>query len=218
MAVRDRFTDLELEAIRTATQEAERETGGELVCVIVNRCDTYQTPVWQAAALGALGGAVAAGAWYGSGSVWTLTPLSWILLPPIIGAALGMSAVWFLPPLRRWLIPPLVLERRADRRAASAFLHEEIYNTRDRTGVLIFVALFEHQVRILTDRGVDQRVPEEDWQQIVAQLTAGLRSGRQGEAIVDAIKACGILLVEHGVARGEDDQNELGDEPRLLDE
>lgn len=218
MNVRDQFTDQELEAIRAATREAEKETGGELVCVIVNRCDTYQAPVWQAAALGAVGGAVAAGIWHSFADVWSLTLLSWILLPSILGATIGLLAILLLPPLRRWLIPPPILERRVDRRAASAFLDEEIFNTRDRTGVLLFVALFEHQVRILTDRGIDRQMPAGRWQSIVDQLTGDLHGGRPGEAIVDAISACGQLLAEHRIARRTDDQNELADKPRLIDE
>lgn len=218
MTVRDQFTDQELEAIRAATQRAELETGGELVCVIVNRCDTYLAPMWQAAAFGSMGGALAAGISHAFSNSWILTPFLWILMPPLIGAALGLLTVWLLPPARRWLTPPPVLARRVDRRAAAAFLEEEIFDTRDRTGVLLFVALFEHQIRILADHGIQQRVPEENWQQIASQLTGNLRSGRRGEAIVDAIEACGNLLVDHGVGRRADDQNELDDKPRLLDE
>ena len=218
MSVRDQFTDRELEAIRLATQEAELKTGGELVCVIVNRCDTYQGPIWQAATLGSVGGAVAAGIAWAWVDPWVLTPLAWILLPSLVGATLGLSAAWFVPSLRRWLTPAPVLDRRVDRGAAAAFLEEEVFATRERTGVLLFIALLEHQIRVLPDRGVEERVPEESWQPISDQLVAGLRSGRRGEAIVKAIAACGALLVVHGVARRQDDQNELADEPRLLDD
>jgi len=218
LTVRSRFTDQELEAIRSATQEAETETGGELVCVIVNRCDSYLAPVWQAAAFGSVGGAAAAGIAYASLDSWVLTPYLWILMPALIGAALGLLTVWLVPPAHRWLTPAPVLARRVDRRAAAAFLDEEIFNTRDRTGVLLFVALFEHQIRILPDRGVEKRVPEESWQEIASRLSAGLRGGRPGEAIVEAIHGCGKLLVEHGVGRRQDDENELADEPRLSDE
>ena len=139
MNIRDPFTDQELAAIRAATEDAEKQTGGELVCVIVQQCDTYEASVWKAAALGAVGGALAAGIWHAFGEIWTWNPLPWILLPPVIGAAFGLLTVWIAPPLRRLLIPPEVLERRVDRRAATAFLDEEIFDTRERTGVLLFV-------------------------------------------------------------------------------
>lgn len=219
MTVRSQFTAPELEAIRAATQEAEKETGGELVCVIVNRCDTYSAPLWQATALGALAGSLAAGIWYQSVEAWPTSPLSLILLPPILGAALALLAVAALPPLRRWLTPPSLIEARVDRRAAAAFFSEEISDTRDRTGLLLFVTLFERQIRILADQGLKEKVPEEAWQQIVTRLTRDLQqSDRKGDAIVDAIQACGRVLTARGVDRREDDQDELDNQPRLLDD
>jgi len=218
LTVRDQFTDAELEAIRAATQRAEEETGGELVCVIVNRSDTYLAPVWQAMALGAVGGVAAAGMVHTITEIWGPNLLAWILLPALLGVILGSTTVWSLPPLRRWLVPAEVMRRRVDRRAATAFLDEEIFDTRDHTGVLLFVTLFEHQIRVLADRGVEAHVAAADWQPIVARLTNGLRSQSPGQAIVDAIDACGTLLVERGVSRRSDDRNELEDEPRLLDE
>jgi putative membrane protein len=116
------------------------------------------------------------------------------------------------------LVPSDVLDRRVDRRAAAAFLSEEVFDTRDRTGVLLFIALFEHRIRVLTDRGVGQRIADEGWQPIVDRLTEGLRQPRPGPAIVEAIGAAGDLLAAAGVGRRTDDSNELDDSPRLLDE
>lgn len=218
MSIRRQFTDEELAAIRAATQEAEEQTGGELVCVIVDRCDAYPSPMWQAMAMGALGGALAAtvGFWYGS--FWSPSPITWILAPPFLGAAVALLAVWLIQPLRRGLVASDVLDNRVSRRAAAAFLSEQIFDTRDRTGVLLFVALFEHQIRILTDRGLDDWIPEQDWQPIADRLTDDLRRGNRTQAIVRAIQEIGLLLIERGVARRTDDQNELDDEPRILDE
>lgn len=218
MSVRSQFNDDELAAIQAATQQAERKTGGELVCVIVDRCDSYQSPVWQALALGSLGGTVVAGiaAWYSA--TWSPLTSVWMLAPPFLGATLALLAIWLIRPLALWLVPPDLVRRRVDRRAAAAFLEEEIFDTRDRTGVLLFVALYEHQIRILTDRGVEEKVGETLWQPILENLTAGLRSGDRAVAIADAIRQCGQVLVDHGVSRRVDDENELSDEPRFRDE
>ena len=218
MSVCDQFTEEELAAIRAATESAEQSTGGELVCVIVNRCDAYLASLWQGAALGSVAAATLVGVLALAADIWLTSPFLWIVLPTLTGAALGASLILAAPPLRRWLVPGEVLDRRVDRRAATAFLEEEIYDTRDRTGVLLFVALFEHQIRVLTDWGVEQRVPEESWQPIIDRLGFDLRRQRPGAAIVQAVEACGALLVEHGVGRRSDDRNELADRPRLRDE
>jgi putative membrane protein len=218
LSVRDKFTDAELEAIRAATAAAERQTGGELVCVIVNRCDSYLAPVWQATALGAVGGATVASLLHLATGAWLSSPAAWLLLPCLLGAVLGVSTVSISPALRRRLVPAEVLDQRVDRRAASAFLAEEIFATRDRTGVLLFIALFEHRIRVLADRGVDQRIAEESWQPIIDRLTAGLRLARPAPAIIEAIGTLGELLTQAGVGRRTDDINELDDSPRLVDD
>jgi putative membrane protein len=218
VAVRDQFSDDELAAIRRATQAAEAQTGGELVCVIIEQCDTYQAALWQMTALGALAGTLAAGLWHSFLGLWGTYSILLILLPPLLGGTVGLLLVTTLSTLRRALISPAVLDRRVDRRAAVAFLDEGIFDTRDRTGVLLFIALFEHRIRILRDRGVEDRVPPAAWDEIAEDLSLGLRRGRKGASVVAAVEACGDLLVRHGVERRPDDTNELTDEPRLLDE
>ena len=218
MTVADHFSAQELEAVRAATREAEAKTGGELVCVIVERCDSYEASVWKAATLGALGAAALAALWQALRGGWGFAPVPWVLLPPLVGAALGLLAVLLIPPLRRLLIPNAVLERRVDRRAAVAFLDEEIFATRDRSGVLIFVALFEHQIRILRDKGIEEKIAPGEWSQIADELVRGLRRGKPGPALVRAVEEAGALLEQGKVVRRDDDRNELSDEPRLHDD
>lgn len=218
MSIQNQFTAEELEAIREATRAAELQTGGELVCVIVQQADIYESCTWKAAAFGALGGTVVAGVWFTLSDLWLGSVLPWILLPATLGAAIGTVLVWALTPVRRALVSPASMDLRVDRRAGVAFLEEEVFDTRDRTGVLVFVSLFEHGIRILRDKGVEERVPEEAWESIVDDLARGLRSGRKGPAIAGAVDACGALLQKYGVSRRSDDENELDDEPRLYDE
>lgn len=218
MSIRRQFTAEELEAIREATRNAERLTGGEVVCVIVRQSDIYEASVWKAATFGALGGTFLAGLWVTYTDAWIGSVLPWILLPSIIGAAIGTLLIRAIPALRRALIPPQSMDLRVDRRAAAAFLHEEIFDTRERTGVLVFVSLFEHGIRILRDKGVEEQIQKEAWEPIVEGLSKALRTGRKGPAIEAAVEACGNLLMEHGVARRPDDENELSDEPRLYDD
>lgn len=213
-----KFEDLtseDLDAIREATQAAEAETGGELVCVLVRQCDSYYGSHWKGATLGAIGGAAI-------GTLWQMATFGWADFQPyvlpllsLLGATIGFLAIVGLPTLRRLLVPTDVLDRRVDRRAALAFLVEEIFATRDRTGVLIFVGFFEHRVRILADAGIHERIEAEVWDRISGELTRGLRAGQSREALVAAIESCGRVLVEGGVERRPDDRNELSNEPRV---
>lgn len=210
----DRFLRAEdLAAIEAAVREAEAASGGEIVPYVVDASDAYPGAAWTAA----LGGALAAPL-LAALAAWRLDPWGgwplWVTLPPFAGAALGGLAALLVEPLRRVLVPPALAARRVEQRAAAAFLAEEVFLTRERTGVLLFVSLFERRVVVLADAGIHQRVPEGSWEGVVAETVAGLGAGRHGEAIAAAVRRVGRLLVEHGVPRRPADTDELADRVR----
>jgi putative membrane protein len=101
-------------------------------------------------------------------------------------------------------------------RARAAFAESEVFATRARTGLLLFVALFEHRVEIVCDRGVEQKIAAADWAPIVDRLTGGLRQGRAAQTLVGAIGEIGGLLESHGVTgAGGPDIDELPDAPTV---
>jgi putative membrane protein len=119
-----------------------------------------------------------------------------------------------IPALRRFCAGKDLMEQRVAMRAFEAFVTEEVFNTRDRTGVLIFVSLLEHEVLVIGDSGVNARVRENDWNDIVRRIVKGLRSHSATHGLTEAIRMTGDLLVERGFQRRSDDRNELDDRPR----
>jgi putative membrane protein len=208
------FTQADLDAVQAAVREAEARTSGEIVPYVVEQSDEYPTAVWKGAALGALLAPVLALAVHLWSSVWGIPLAWWIALPAPIGGAAGYLLTAFVPAVRRWMAGAAVLELRARRRAAVAFLEQEVFRTRDRTGILLFLSLFEHRVVLLADSGIHQKVEEERWEAITRRLAEGIRQGRPGTALVEAVRACGELLERHGVERRTDDRDELSNELR----
>ncbi len=217
MSIRSRFSDAELTAIRDAAAAAERGSSAEVVAVIVDRCDAYDDALWKATAVGAVGAALVASTWHAAAALWGGWPLLWIAGPTLAGAALAASLAAIAPPLRRALTGRNTLTRRVRRRAALAFLEEGVTRTRDRTGVLLLVALFERRVEIIADEGLRGRVAPEAWEAVARELAEALRRGRPGPAVTDAIVRCGRILADAGVGAGEGDANELPDDVRLRD-
>ncbi|HEY2292548.1 MAG TPA: hypothetical protein VGM86_17755 [Thermoanaerobaculia bacterium] len=207
------FSQADLDAVQAAVREAEARTSGEIVPYVVERSDPYQNAIWKGAALGALLGPMAALAIYLWTDVWGWPLGLWIALPAPLGGAIGYLLA-LIAPVRRWMAGEHTLDARARRRAAVAFLEQEVFRTRDRTGILLFVSLFERRVVLLADSGIHQKVEEGDWETITRKLAKGIRSGRPGPALVEAIRACGELLERHGVERRADDTDELSDELR----
>ena len=99
--------------------------------------------------------------------------------------------------------------------AAAAFVRGEVFATRERTGILVFLALLEHRVVVLGDAGINERVQPEEWQAIANDIVAGIRRSRPAAALAAGIEACGRLLAERGVPQVEEDVNELPDRPRF---
>jgi len=210
------FSDADLNRIRAATAVAERRTSGEIVAYVVGRCDDYPELPWVGAALGALAGAALAATAHALGGLWGAAGL-WLWLPAFAGAAVGSQLVARVPAVARALVPPATLALRAQARAEAAFLEEEVFKTRERTGILIFLALFEHRAIVLGDAGINAAVAQDAWQSIVDDLVAGIRAGRPAEALTEAVAACGALLDAHRVVRRPDDADELPDAPRIRD-
>jgi putative membrane protein len=152
-----------------------------------------------------------------AGGFWGFDPV-WMGLPALVGAAVG----FLLPPrwatLRRWLASPQLMRRRSKARAAAAFLEAEVFDTQDRTGILLFLALFERQVVVLGDSGIDAKVEPGVWDEVARAIAAGMRDGKPAAAIVTGVRRCGEILARSGVARRADDRDELSNELRWEDE
>jgi putative membrane protein len=210
------FDAAELDAIRAAVVAAESRSAGEIVTLIVERCDTYQGALWKSAALGAMAATLVASVIHGALGYWGGSIWLWLALPAWAGAGIGFVLPLIVPVLHRAAVGAHVLDARVAMRARAAFAESEVFATRARTGLLLFVALFEHRVEIVCDRGIEPKVATVDWEPIVDRLTAGLRQGRAGQSLVAAIAEIGSLLESRGVTgAGGPDIDELPDLPTV---
>lgn len=214
MDPRTHFSDEDLENIRQATRSAEGRTSGEIVPVVVGTCDEYDETIWKAATLGGLFAALSAAVFHTATGLWGGGPV-WLTLPAIGGCAVAAFIAYSSSAVRRALIPASVLESRVEQRARQAFLEEEVFATRDRSGILIFLALFERRVVVIGDEAINRAVEQSEWNEVVEHLVAGIRTGKPGPALVEAITECGRLLELRGVEIKPDDTDELHDGLRM---
>ena len=221
MADRPLFTDADRERIREAVAAAETRTSGEIVPYVVRASGSYPVAVWRAASAGALLAALLALAlaWLydGWGLDWLYSAWAMALVMTIggvLGAVLGGAA----DAVRRRLAGPALLDETVHRRAAVAFVEEEVFDTRDRTGILLFVSLLEHRIEVVGDVGINAKVEPGEWVEVVERLRSGIVHGDLAGGIVDAVGLCGDLLHRRGVAIRPDDTDELSDDVRVRDE
>jgi len=201
----DFFTPAEQERIRLAAAAAEETTSGEIATMVVARSDSYREAVMLGSVLGAALLALLVAIASHHVTIWSYLPLTLGLYFP---AHLLISRT---PSLQRPFITGKRLTEAVRERAIRAFYEKGLYRTRDETGILIFISIFERKVWILGDRGINARIPTESWLQLVQILTAGIREERSCEALCTVISRCGEELALH-FPKMRDDNNELRDE------
>jgi putative membrane protein len=62
---------------------------------------------------------------------------------------------------------------------------------------------------VYPDRPLQQRVPPEAWQAVVADIVPNLAGKRLADAFCAGIERCGVVLAEHVPARPGDNPDEL---------
>jgi putative membrane protein len=219
MKLKTKFTDSELQRIKDAVKEAENKISGEIVPVIVERSGQYPTAVYKGSLIFAaitfiliilLDRYIIEDA---SHAIY-YDPV-FIFLMVVTGGLLGALLPTVSETIRRLLIGKKQLDDFTRQRAENAFLEEEVFNTRHRTGIMIFVSFFEHEVIVMADRGISKVVEQKEWDKIVTELVSHIRAGKFVDGLEAGIKRCGEILLEKGFQKTPDDVNELRDDLRI---
>jgi putative membrane protein len=202
------LTEQERKQLDLQVTQAEKRTGAQIVLAVVERSDAYAELPWKAFALGAAvaGLAIAAldllrPAWHSPTAV--LLSLAGTLLT---GAACALACV-SLPGFARLFLAAHRAEVETRQYAESLFLSREVFATRGRTGILLLVSLFEHQIIMLPDSGLVERLSREAAQKIIARMTTLLASGEVANALQAGLT--GLEESLRGTAPADVLENEL---------
>jgi putative membrane protein len=219
MKLKKRFSEPDLERIKLAVKEAEDKISGEVVPVIVERSGHYSVANYKASVMAAALAFVfmiILDRYVIKDSSHTLyyDPL-FIFVIVCAAGIIGALLPNFIDSLKRLLVSREQLNASAMLRAQNAFLQEEVFNTRQRTGIMIFISFFEHKVIVIADKGINQVVEQKVWDDTVSGLISSIKDGRMVEGLEHAIKRCGQILLEKGFLKTADDINELGDDLRI---
>lgn len=97
-------------------------------------------------------------------------------------------------------------------RAAVLFETLKMYQTKDRNGVLFYLAVEDHKFAILGDAGINQVVEKDFWEKIKEKMAEDFRSGQFTTGLITGIKMAGEELHHFFPYDKGSDQNELPDE------
>ena len=96
-------------------------------------------------------------------------------------------------------------------RAVEVFANLKMHETRERNGVLIYIAYRSRQFAIIGDKGINERVPADFWETEKSTLATFLRDGKPAEGLCRVIMQVGENLSKY-FPHKDDDINEQSDE------
>ena len=198
------LTDVERTRVSAAVKEAEKLTAGEIVVMIISA--SYHYPMAN------IIGAVVFGIplaliftsltgewlWIGGQNMWPF--LGFLTVFFILFHEIVRRTLW----LKRRFISEREYKEEVEEAAITHFFNQGLYRTRDETGVLILISVFEHKVWVLADKGINAKVHAGQWDDIVKMIIDGIKQKRQTEAICKAVEKIGHLLKEHFPIKSDD--------------
>ncbi len=202
------LSEKDRQKIIQTVKEVEQLTAGEILPMVVSQSYTYPMADVIGGTVLALPTALIVNHFVG-GWLWIGNQNMWLFL--------GLLTVCFIlfhqvcrriPLLKRLFISQREIDAEVEEAATTSFLREGLYKTRDGTGILIFISVFEHKVWVLGDEGINKKVPADQWDNIVHIITDGIKQKNQADAICRAVKEAGHILKKHFAIK-PDDRNEL---------
>jgi putative membrane protein len=187
-------------------QAAEATTSGEIVPVVASMSYDYpRAGLIGSLVLGALG-AVALTLALGREDMW-------VFLALFLALFFGFSRLFdAFPALKRPFLSKREMREEVAEAAFTAFHAHGLHDTRDKTGIILYVSVFERSVQILADKGINDLVNPLAWEEVVGMVTDGIRAGNPGQALCAGVTRCGEMLSERFPIK-DDDTDEL---PNLI--
>jgi putative membrane protein len=179
------LSDTERREIETCVREVEKTTSGEIVPMVVSESYHYPiAPLLGALVLGLLTAAVVTGlltwqkAWGG------LAPYHLWVFPAVfsVGFLLFHPLIRAIPGFKRLFISAADITEEVEEAAVTAFYRRGLQATRDRTGILLFISVFERRAFVLADEGIHAKVAEGVWKAGRSDLPGRAALRRAGAA------------------------------------
>lgn len=213
-----------LSEISNTVKQAESKTSGEIATAFIKESDNY---AFYELSFGLIMGFV----YFSIIMIFStqieliITGMFWEYKVDYLTAFTGYStflviALFYLvsniPAIDRLIIPKKIRNRKVHQRALRYFSESSVYDTKDNTGILIFISLLEQRVELIADKGINEKIEQNEWDSIVNNIVTGIKNGDWVKRLSESIIKCGDLLEEHFPINA-DDKNELRDEIVMLE-
>lgn len=196
----------EQEELVKCVMDVEKKTSGEIVPVIASASYDYPRASHLGGLLLGILAAICISMLLGREDMW-------VFLALFLGTYLLSSRLLsVVPELKMPFISKREMREEVEEAALTSFYLHGLHRTRDLTGIIVYVSVYEHMVQILADKGINDKVDPAVWDEVVAEISKGIKAGKPGEALCKGVERCGELITEHFPIK-HDDTDEL---PNLI--
>lgn len=191
--------------VNAVVQELELRTSAEIVVVMRIKAGSYRQAdyLWGA------------GLAFVALMVFLFHPAPFPIAPfpavALVAFVVGATISAYFEPLQRLLVPRSKLVESARAAAIVDFYERGITRTRGRTGVLVFVSIFERSIVVVPDVGIDENALGEAYRSAKTKLGDVLLGSLETTPFEEALRTLGSVLAD-ALPRAHDDENELSDE------
>jgi uncharacterized membrane protein len=97
-------------------------------------------------------------------------------------------------------------------RATEVFAQLHMHLTKQRNGVLFYVAIKDHRFAVLGDAGINAIVPDHFWEDITKTVISYFKKKEYAEGLAKGVVMAGEQLKAHFPYNEKGDKNELSDD------
>jgi len=134
--------------------------------------------------------------------------LSSILVDPFVVGGVAGATVELVPWVKRLASPAAMRHRAVLRAARATFVERGVHNTRDRSGILVYISGLEREVVLVADSGLAHKLTGDAHARAERALTRAMIGG--GTAVAHALEQLAPAL-SAAMPHRDDDINELPD-------
>lgn len=133
----------------------------------------------------------------------------WFFLPIYLFLYFSFKCLFSTyPSLLKYFIPEFYKTVAVKKNAFTKFYEHKLYKTRDETGILFLISLFERKLYILADRGIYNKISQNTLDEYAKKLSKGIKEKKTAESLIEIIDEIGNIL-EKNFPIKSDDINEL---------
>lgn len=204
-----RFDQSYFDRVTQTVEQIETKTSAEVVVAIYPESGSYRDADYLAGSLFAM-------AWllFAVFNPWFTHPPGMLPFESALLFGLGMITSINVPQVRTMLTRSPRRDEQVRTAAGSLFVDDGVANTRERTGVLIYLSRFEQQVEVIADLGIVDRIGAEEWNGCVFELHKATMADDPADALLRGINHVGELLATE-LPAGDDNPDEIPNRPRV---